>query len=346
MAKQDTSSQPVEHTTDRLLGCCLGEGPQTPIRSPIARGATGSYADCRLCPRDCAVDRTAGKLGTCRSTDRVRVSHAVPHFGEEPPITGTRGSGTVFFVGCGLACAFCQNHQISHQGQAGREMPIEHLAELFLALQARGVHNVNLVTASHFTPSVVRALQLARRQGLSLPVVWNSSGYEKVETLRTLEGLVDVYLPDAKFADADLAERLSHARDYPEVNRAALAEMFRQVGHLTLDSRGLAARGMIVRHLVLPNHLDNTFAVLDHLADAFGPDLHLSLMAQFRPMGRTERLGDVDRPLTPDEAAVLPAWMERFGFHGWVQSLESIDLCIPDFERDAPFHWESIESEP
>ncbi len=299
-----------------------------------------SYADCHLCPRHCGVDRTAGVRGTCRSSDRVRVSHAVPHFGEEPPITGRRGSGTVFFAGCALGCSFCQNHQISHDGGAGREVPVEHLAELFLALQARGVHNVNLVTASHFAPSVVRALQLAKGQGLSVPVVWNSSGYELVETLQRLEGLVDVYLPDAKFADADLAARLCHARDYPEVNRAALAEMFRQVGHLRLDDGGLARRGMIVRHLALPNHLDNTFAVLDDLAERYGAELHVSLMAQFRPFGRTDRLGDVDRPLTQDEADVLPAWMQRFGFNGWVQSLEAIDEGIPDFGREAPFQWE------
>ena len=305
-----------------------------------------SYAACRRCPRDCGLDRTAGRTGPCRSSDRVRVSHAVAHFGEEPPITGTRGSGTVFFVGCALGCAFCQNHQISHHGQAGREVPVPHLAELFLALQVRGVHNLNLVTASPFTPSVVQALTLARAEGLTLPVVWNSSGYERVDTLARLEGLVDVYLPDAKYADAELAARLSNARDYPDVNRAALDEMFRQVGHLQVSAEGLAVRGLIVRHLALPNHLDNTFAVLDALADRFGPGLHLSLMAQYRPFGRTDRVGDADRPLTPDEAAVLPAWMERFGFQGWVQSLEAIDEGIPDFGRDAPFRWTDRPREP
>lgn len=299
-----------------------------------------SYGNCHLCPRHCGVDRTTAARGTCRSSDRVRVSHAVAHFGEEPPLTGERGSGTVFFVGCSLGCSFCQNHQISHGGQGGREVPVEHLAELFLALQQRDVHNLNLVTATHFAPSVVQALRLAKRQGLTLPVVWNSSGYELVETLRTLDGLVDVYLPDAKYADAELAARLSHARDYPEVNRAAIYEMFRQVGHLSLDDHGLARRGLIVRHLALPNHLDNTFAVLNDLADRYTAELHVSLMAQYRPFGRTEQLGDANRPLTPEEAASLPAWMERFGFNGWVQSLEAIDEGIPDFEREAPFHWE------
>jgi putative pyruvate formate lyase activating enzyme len=290
------------------------------------------------------VDRTAGQLGTCQSTGSMRVSHAVPHFGEEPPITGSRGSGTVFFAGCNLGCVYCQNWQISASRTAGRVVDPEGLARVFLALQQQGVHNLNLVTGTHFLPGILEALKLARRLGCRLPVVWNSSGYERLEAIQALSGVVDVYLVDARYADPELARRYSRAPDYPEVNDAAMQAMFAQVGHLQVDAEGIATRGLIVRHLVLPNHLENTMSVLEILSERFGPDLHLSLMAQYHPAFRANLFPDINRTLDPDEAACLPAWAERHGFKGWVQSLEAHAVCNPDFEDpDAPFDFEAVK---
>lgn len=299
--------------------------------------------DCRLCPRDCGVDRLRGAGGVCRSGHHTRLSHALAHFGEEPPISGTRGSGTVFFAGCSLGCVFCQNHQISQQDQAGRVVSPEALAAEFQRLDRLGVHNLNLVTATHWTPAVLEALALyhhGRESGegrARLPVVWNSSGYERFDTLRRLEGQVDIWLVDAKYASDDLAQRYSKARDYPRINQAAIDEMIRQSGHLVLDGEGIATKGVIVRHMALPGHLDDTFAVLSSLHECYGSDLHVSLMAQYRPFHRAEEHSDISRPLSEDEASALPAWMERFGFAGWVQSTEAQDHYIPDFEREQPF---------
>jgi putative pyruvate formate lyase activating enzyme len=298
---------------------------------------------CRLCPRDCRVDRSKEAAGYCRSDNTPRVSHGLAHFGEEPPISGTRGSGTLFFVGCSLGCVYCQNHQISQEPRAGRAMSTEGLTEEFARLEGLGVHNLNLVTATHWTPSVLDAMRAFRGQGSAwgwrprLPVVWNTSGYETVDTLKLLEGEVDIWLVDAKYASEDLARRYSRAPDYPRVNAAAIDEMLRQCGHLQLDEQGIATRGVIVRHMALPNHLDDSFAVLSGLYERYGSDLHVSLMAQYSPFHKASGYADISEPLSAEEAGALPAWMKRFGFQGWVQSTEAQEHYVPDFNKERPF---------
>ncbi len=216
-----------------------------------ARELEARLAACTLCPRRCGSDRRSGADGVCGIGDRAVVASAGPHFGEEAPISGRRGSGTIFFSGCNLLCSFCQNSDISH-GRAGRTVTARELAGIMLQLQDTGCHNINLVTPSHIVPQVLAALDIAAGEGLTLPLVYNTGGYDSLDTLRRLEGIVDIYMPDFKYASGEVADRLSGAPDYPEVARAALTEMHRQTGDLVLDAAGVARRGLLVRHLVLP----------------------------------------------------------------------------------------------
>lgn len=255
---------------------------------------------CDICPRMCGVDRTKGEKGACRTGRRARVASFGPHFGEEPPITGIHGSGTVFFSQCNLHCVFCQNVDISHY-EEGEALSPESIAAIFLSLQRLGCHNVNLVTPTHVTPQIVEALSAAAERGLSLPVVYNCGGYERVETLRDLEGLVDIYMPDVKFLDPGPAERYCGAPDYPDAVRAAVKEMARQVGPLVLDRRGIARRGLLVRHLVMPGGASTTRKVIDLLAEEIGPDVCLNLMDQYRPCGRAPEFPEIGRRIAPRE---------------------------------------------
>ncbi len=245
--------------------------------------AEAFFEDCTLCPRLCHVDRKKGQRGRCSVSMLPRVARAALHFWEEPCISGTRGSGAVFFSGCSLGCAYCQNEAIS-EGRSGREITPERLTEIFLELQAQGAHNLNLVTAAHYAPWVAYALERARQEGLVLPVVYNSSGYESLDTLRLLEGLVDIYLPDMKYADPALARALSGAEDYPQVALDAIGEMLRQCGSPVYDEEGLLKRGPTIRHLILPGHTRNSRQVLKSLVARFGSDLTVSLMNQYTPM--------------------------------------------------------------
>ncbi|MDZ7413063.1 MAG: radical SAM protein [candidate division KSB1 bacterium] len=275
--------------------------------------------DCHLCPRECGVNRRAGELGVCRMGPEAVLYKPKLHFGEEPPISGTRGSGILFFSGCALACAFCQNFPMSHW-RLGHVVSPATLARAMLFLQRSGAHNINLVTATHFLPRVLEALELAAGQGLRLPVVYNSSGYESLESLHLLEGVVDVYLPDYKYADATLARRYSGAADYPEVCLEALREMLRQVGHLQVDQEGIARRGLLVRHLVLPGALENTERVLAAIARELGPDTHVSLMSQYLPIWEARRFPELMRRVSTEEYQQALAALERHGLeHGWVQ---------------------------
>ncbi len=249
---------------------------------------------CDICPRRCRVDRRKGPLGVCRTGTAARVASYGPHFGEEAPLVGFNGSGTVFFSFCSLSCLFCQNYEISHLGE-GEEAPAERLAAVFLALERLGCHNLNLVTPTHVTPQIVEALGLAAARGFGLPVVYNCGGYERVSTLRELEGIVDIYMPDVKFLDADAAARYCAAPDYPEVVRAAVREMNRQVGPLQVDRRGIAVRGLLVRHLVMPDAASGARRVIDFLADDIGEDCCLNLMDQYRPCGRAAEFPGIDR---------------------------------------------------
>ena len=256
--------------------------------------------DCHLCPRNCGVDRLAGQKGFCGVDAGIMVARAALHMWEEPCISGKEGSGAVFFSGCSLGCAFCQNRTIS-KGQSGKVITVEHLAELFLELQGQKANNINLVTAGHFLPQVRDALILAKEQGLTIPVVYNSSGYEKAEMLRYLEGLVDIYLPDLKYLEADLAGKYSHAKDYPEVAMKALEEMVRQVGMPEFDERGMMKKGVIVRHLLLPGHVRNSKKVLEYLYGTYDDQIYISLMSQYTPMPAMKDDPQLSRKVTDRE---------------------------------------------
>lgn len=257
-------------------------------------------SDCDICPRKCRVDRKSGEQGVCRVGESAVVASFGPHFGEEPPLVGSNGSGTVFFSGCNLRCVFCQNYEISHLVE-GSEVSVERLAATFLTIQKMGCHNLNLVTPTHVTPKIMEALSLAVPRGLSIPVVYNCGGYESLDTLRELEGVVDIYMPDVKFLDEEPARRYCDAPDYPEVVHAALREMARQVGPLSFDRRGIALRGLLVRHLVMPGEASTTRRVIDFLADGIGKDTYVNLMDQYRPCGQALRYPEIGRRTAADE---------------------------------------------
>jgi putative pyruvate formate lyase activating enzyme len=237
---------------------------------------------CDLCARYCNVNRLAGKLGVCKTGLQARVSSYGAHMGEEDPLRGWKGSGTLFFTRCNLRCVFCQNHDIS-QTDAGNEVTSHELAAIMLRLQVMGCHNINLVSPSHVVPQILAALVLAAQNGLHVPLVYNTGGYDSLETLKLLDGIVDIYMPDMKFASGGHAKKYSRARDYPQVNRTVVKEMYRQVGDLQIDKNGLAKRGLLVRHLVLPRKLAGTKQIVDFLADVISVNTYLNLMAQYHP---------------------------------------------------------------
>jgi putative pyruvate formate lyase activating enzyme len=275
---------------------------------------------CRLCPRQCRVNRRAGELGACGVDARPKVAAVNLHPWEEPPISGVFGSGTLFFSGCTLRCLFCQNYPISQLG-VGRSMSVEDLAQAMLALQGKGAHNINLVTATHQMAGVVAALLEAIPLGFRLPLVHNTSGYERVEVLRLLEGIVDIYLPDIKYADSAAAEHCSRRSDYVEFNRAALIEMWRQVGPLKVDTAGIAYRGMLIRHLVLPEDLSATAGNLAFLAETFGQDVWVSLMHQYFPAHEALHIPPLNRKVTRDEYEKAFHNLTRLGLeNGFVQA--------------------------
>ena len=248
---------------------------------------------CELCPRKCKVNRLAGEVGFCRIGSKAVVASAGPHFGEEGLLVGRGGSGTIFLAGCNLGCVFCQNYDISHSAQ-GRAVGPEQMADLMLGLEARGCENINFVTPTHVSVQVAMAIGLARKSGLKAPIVYNCGGYELVRTLRGLEGLVDIYMPDFKFADGKVADRFCRAVDYPQIARAGLKEMHRQVGDLEIVD-GLARRGLLVRHLVLPEGLAGSREVLDFLAGEISGDTYVNVMGQYRPCYRAEEFSGIKR---------------------------------------------------
>jgi len=238
--------------------------------------------DCHVCPRHCGVDRLNGGLGECRTSAEIIISSYGPHFGEEAPLVGRNGSGTIFFTNCNLRCVFCQNYSISQLGE-GEKVSKEELACIMLSLQSKGCHNINLVSPTHVVPQILEALEVAVKSGLRLPLVYNSGGYDSVETLRLLDGVVDIYMPDIKYSDEKTAEKLSGVENYPAINRAAVKEMHRQVGDLQIDEDGIAQRGLLVRHLVLPHGLAGTKEVMDFLANEVSSDTYVNIMAQYHP---------------------------------------------------------------
>ncbi|MCD4689941.1 radical SAM protein [bacterium] len=275
---------------------------------------------CTLCPRACVVNRTAGEHGYCGAGELPSVFNHMSHPGEEPPISGTRGSGTIFMSGCTLACVYCQNARFSQEG-GGTERSVSELAEMMLGLQRAGCHNVNIVTPTHHTAAVLAALALAAEQGLSVPLVWNTSSYEAAATLELLDGVVDIYLADLRYADEAEAARYSDAPDYVAVARAALVEMRRQVGILTTDDAGIAQRGLIVRHLVMPGGVSGTAESMDFVARELGADTFVGLMSQYYPAHRAAEHPRIARRLTAGEwSEAVQAHADAGLTNGWVQA--------------------------
>jgi putative pyruvate formate lyase activating enzyme len=256
---------------------------------------------CRLCPRECGVHHEDGEEGVCGVGTSAVISSVAPHFGEESCLVGTGGSGTIFFAGCNLHCVFCQNYEISSAPHLWKEVGPQELAAQMLSLQTRRVMNLNFVTPSHLVPEILFALDLAIEAGLTLPIVFNTGGYDRVETLRLLEGIVSIYMPDLKYADGSVAERYSNAPDYPEVAKAAIREMHRQVGDLELDHRGVAVRGLLVRHLVLPGDLAGTAEVVRFLAEEISPDTVINVMDQYHPEFKARAIPELNRRISVQE---------------------------------------------
>ena len=290
-----------------------------------------TYAHCLLCPRRCGADRTSSH-GVCGMSDELRIARVGLHMWEEPCLSGKNGSGTIFFTGCNLGCIFCQNHRISTRELPGRAFTVEELAMAMLDLEKQGAHNINLVTGTHFVPHIIEGVRLARKKGLTLPIVYNCGGYESVETLRMLEGTIDIYLPDMKFFSRELSRRLCHAEDYFEVSKEAVAEMFRQVPDQVFDSEGIMQKGVIVRHLMLPRQLFDTKHILDHLCETYGNRITICLMNQYTPMPGVPE--DLCKPLSSDHYRAMVDHLTILGQeNAYTQEGGTVsESFIPDFE--------------
>ena len=289
---------------------------------------------CSLCPRMCNIDREV-TTGYCGVKNTLRVARAALHFWEEPCISGEEGSGAVFFTGCNLRCVFCQNFQIARAEQ-GKEITVERLSEIFLELQEQRANNINLVTATHYVPQVVEALKIAKGKGLQIPVVYNCGGYETVETLKSLEGLVDIYLPDFKYVDNDRAKRYSRAEDYPEIAKRALAEMVRQQPEAEFDERGIMKKGVIVRHLMLPGGIKDSKAVVKYLYETYGNRIYISLMNQYTPLPHVADYPEIDRKLKKFEYDRLVDYAISLGVeNGFIQEGDTAEESfIPAFTNE------------
>lgn len=268
---------------------------------------------CELCPRKCRVNRLLGEKGFCGTGSELLISSYGPHFGEEPEITGTRGSGTIFFAGCNLLCLYCQNCDISHI-HAGTFMSANELADSMIRLQYHGCHNINLVTPSHVAPQIVQSLKKAFNKGLAIPIIWNCSGYENVETLKHLEGIIDIYMPDIKYSDPVMATKFSSAPDYFDRCKESLQEMFRQVGDLETDAKGIATKGLLVRHLVLPNNTAGSEQSLQFIAD-LSIHTYVNIMAQYTPHGKAKNHKEINRPVTLQEVQSVKNFAKKVGLY-------------------------------
>jgi len=304
------------------------------------KALTDQLTRCECCPRRCGVDRLKGKTGFCRVSSGIQVSHAGLHFGEEPPISGTKGSGTIFFSGCNLRCVFCQNYQISQEFQQGRTRTLseDDLVSEILRLQNAGAHNINFVSPSHMIFQMADAIKRARQKGLVVPVVYNSNGYDSVEALRQIRGLVDIYLPDIKYLDNKLGKQFSLVDDYADIVPGVLREMLNQAGSLEMDDNSIALRGLLVRHLVLPGQLDNSRSCLSYLAD-LSPDIHVSIMSQYSPQYKAGAYPGISRTLTEDEYDEITDYALGLGLkNAFIQDLKSRDHYLPDFDQECPFN--------
>ena len=293
-------------------------------------------SDCTLCPRECHVNRLKGQRGRCHETAEIVVARAALHMWEEPCVSGSAGSGTVFFSGCCMGCIFCQNHNIA-EAKAGKVITTDRLAEIFLELQSQGAANINLVTPTHYVPQIITALELAKAKGMDLPVVYNTSGYEKAETLQMLKGYVDVYLPDFKYMEAELAKAYSGAEDYPAYAKAAIKEMVDQTGPVQIDEEsGMIKKGVIVRHLVLPGHVKNSKAVIRYLYETYGDNILISIMNQYTPMPQVSEDPLLSRKVTKREYEKVVDYALDIGMeYGFIQEGEAAkESFIPEFDLE------------
>ena len=292
---------------------------------------------CELCPKKCNVDRNKGVKGFCGADSRIVISRAALHFWEEPCISGDKGSGAVFFSGCNLKCVYCQNFNIS-RGNTGRVVEISELADIFIDLMNQNANNINLVTPTHYVPQIVEAIKIAKGKGLNIPIVYNTSGYESVDTLKMLEGYVDIYLPDFKYMNAELAKKYSNAYDYPEVCKAALKEMFRQVGTCKFDAEsGIMKKGIIVRHLILPGFFDDSKKIIEYLHSEYGNDIFISIMNQYTPLKNVEKFPEINRKISDEEYNDVVNFAVDIGVeNGFIQDGDTAqESFIPEFECES-----------
>ncbi|MGA2774766.1 MAG: radical SAM protein [Candidatus Omnitrophota bacterium] len=274
---------------------------------------------CSICPRKCKVNRKKGEVGFCKTGLKAKVCSFMGHHGEEPAVSGKNGSGTIFFSHCNMACVYCQNYEFSQLGQ-GREVPPEELADFMLQLQKSGCHNINLVTPTHVMPQILKSLLIAVPQGLNIPLVYNTSGYELPEIIKMLEGIVDIYLVDMRYGDSSMAIKYSSAPSYPEYNQASLKEMHRQVGIADIDKEGIIQRGVILRHLVLPNGVSGTHSIMKFISEELSPETYISLMSQYLPYYKAREFSDIGRRLKEKEYTEAQDIMHNFGLdNGWIQ---------------------------
>lgn len=287
---------------------------------------------CAICPHNCGINRLNNQIGRCKSKAIVKVALYSTHNFEEPCISGKKGSGTVFFSNCNMNCVFCQNYEISQQGK-GKEISIEELADIFIKQQEKDVENINLVTPTSYVPQIIEAIKIARGNGLKLPIVYNTNGYEKVETLKMLDGYVDIYLPDFKYSDNELGKRLSKVENYFEIATEALKEMYRQTGKAVFNDEGIMQRGMIIRHLVLPNHILNSRRVLKWINENMH-DVYVSVMAQYFPTYKAKEIDDINRKLTKEEYEQIENYLYRLDLeNGYIQELgEHEEEYVPNWE--------------
>lgn len=292
-------------------------------------------SDCVLCPRECHVNRLNGQRGYCGQTDELMVARAALHLWEEPCLSGNNGSGTVFFTGCSLRCVYCQNYTLS-MGQSGKKITADRLAEIFLELQEQGAHNINLVTPDHFVPQIVKAMKKAKKNGLILPFVYNSSGYVKVETLRLLAGYVAIYLPDLKYMDSSIGKKYSNCEDYFQYASQAITEMVRQIGEAVFDAKGIMQKGVIVRHLILPGCPEDSKKIIRYLYELFGDSIYLSIMNQYTPLVHLHNHPELNRKINAEEYDEVVEYAVSLGVkNGFIQEGETaLESFIPDFNGD------------
>lgn len=290
--------------------------------------------ECRICPHNCGINRRNEKVGRCKSKDTVKIALYSTHNFEEPCISGKKGSGTVFFSNCNMNCVFCQNYEISHEGK-GKEISIQELAEIFIEQQGKNVENINLVTPTSYVPQIIEAIKIARKNGLRIPIIYNTNGYEKVETIKMLEGYIDIYLPDLKYSDNLLAKRLSKVDNYFEIATNAIKEMYRQVGEPVFDENGIMKKGMIIRHLVLPNHILNSRKVLKWINDNMN-NVYVSVMAQYFPTYKAKDIEEINRKLTKEEYEKIENYLYRLNLqNGYIQELgEHEEKYVPKWNND------------